>query len=187
MYKQNKGSTEKPKTVSYFNQFPSNFLKPYGKGDSLADEDTISRQTNPISCKWFLRPRAGMSEFAETVTENLNLLKDENLTLIKTSKFAPITENIQTMLDSLSRLNTKNKKPSTKEDVKTVMSFLYNDEQQLDQSVNKMFTVGAAMYTTAIQYMVARSLLSQPAKLAEKLVLENQNVKNSRETKMWKR
>jgi hypothetical protein len=30
-------------------------------------------------------------------------------------------------------------------------------------------------------------LLSQPAKLAEKLVLENQNVKNSRETKMWKR
>ena len=39
MYQQSKGSAEKPKAVSYFNQFPRNFLKPYGKADSPPDEE----------------------------------------------------------------------------------------------------------------------------------------------------
>jgi hypothetical protein len=72
---------------SYFNQFPSNFLTPYGKADSPQDDGTIRRRTNPISCEWSLRPKVAMSELAETVTENINVLKQDNLTLLETSRF----------------------------------------------------------------------------------------------------
>ena len=124
MYKQNKGTPEKPKAVSYFNQFPSNFLKPYGKADSAPDDDTISRRTNPISCEWLFRPRVAMSEFAETITENLQLLQDDNLALVNTSKFASISDSGAPMLDALSRLNTKTKLLSSKRDINTVMTYL---------------------------------------------------------------
>jgi hypothetical protein len=183
MFKQNKGSAEKPKAVSYFNEFPSNFLKPYGKADSPPDDDTVSRRTNPISGEWFLRPRIAMSEFAETLTENLKLLKDDNLTLVNTAEFATISKSVQPMLDALSRLNTKTREVPTKEDINTVMSYLYDNHQQLDKSIEEMFTVGGALFTTAIQYIVARSIISQPTKFAEKLVLENENTKEFRREK----
>ena len=38
-----------------------------------------------------------------------------------------------------------------------------------------MFVVGGAMFTTAIQYIVARSILSNPTNFANKLVLANEN------------
>jgi hypothetical protein len=178
MYKQNRGTPEKPKAVSYFNQFPSNFLKPYGRTDSAPDDDTISRRTNPISCEWFLRPRVAMSEFPETMTENLQLLQDEKFTLVNTSEIATISDSVAPMLDALSRLNTKTKVVPTKRDINTVMTYLYDNEHAFDKSIEEMIVVGGAMFTTAIQYLVARSILSQPTKLADKLALENDNTKD---------
>lgn len=57
------------------------------------------------------------------------------------------------------------------------MSFLYNPNQPLDQAVEEMFLVGAAMFSTATQYIVARSLMSDPVKFAEKLILQNEESK----------
>ena len=184
MYQQSKGSAEKPRAVSYFNQFPANFLKPYGKADSPPDEDTISKRTRPISCEWFLRPKVAMSEFTETITQNIEILKDEHIKYIDASKFEEMSEEIQPFLIALNRLNNnKNSKEKnnttapTKDDIKTVMSFLYDCNHPLDKAVEDMVILGAAMFTTAIQYIVARSIMTEPAKFAEKLVLENEGSK----------
>ena len=92
-------------TSSYFNQFPANFLKPYGKADSPPDEDTISRRIKPISCEWFLCPKVAMSEFAETITQNMEILKDEHMKYIDASKFSEMSQQIKPLLNALNRLN----------------------------------------------------------------------------------
>jgi hypothetical protein len=111
------------------------------------------------------------------MTENLQLLQDDKLVLVYTSKFATISDSVAPMLDALSRLNTKTKLVPSKRDINTVMTYLYDNEQALDKSIEEMFVVGGALFSTAIQYIVARSIISQPTKLADKLVLENENTK----------
>ena len=166
---------------SIFNQFPANFPRP-----DAPDEETISKQINPISCEWFGRPKVAMSKFADTITQNMELLKGEDMKheLIDPETFSGISEEIQPFLDALGRLNTKknpkdkkDEEPLIKDDIKQVMSFLYNPSQPLDRAVEEMFLVGAAMFTTATQYIVARSLVRDHEKFAEKLILQNKESK----------
>ena len=95
-----------------------------------------------------------------------------------------MSEEIKPFLNALNHLNNnKNSKEKnhrtapTKDDIKTVMSFLYDCNHSLDKAVAEMFILGGAMFTTAIQYIVARSIMTEPAKFAEKLVLENEGSK----------
>lgn len=182
MYKKMNKSPEK-KAVSYFNHFPSNFLKPYGKANLPPDEETIQRRINPVSCEWFLRPKVAMSEFSATVTENLLLLKDENFQLIRSSKFNHIYDSMQPFLNALNKLNTKSDEPSSQEDVNAVMSTIYDDGNALDRAVDEMFVVGGAMFSTAIQYIVARSIMSDPTQYSEKLVTDDQSTKAFKQSK----
>ena len=100
------------------------FFETLWKGWFAPDDDTVSRRTIPISWEWFLRPWVAVNEFAETLTENLKLPKDDNLTLVNTAKFATISQNVQPMLDAISCLNTRTREVSTKEDINTIMSYL---------------------------------------------------------------
>ena len=65
----------------------------------------------------------------------------------------------------------------TKVGIKTVLSTLYDADNPLDKAAEEMFLVGNAMFTTAIQYIVVRSLFSDPATLAKKLVKEDPSAK----------
>ena len=87
--------------------------------------------------------------------------------LIDAKKFSGISEGIQPFLDALGRLDTKkspkdkkDKEPPTKDDIKQVMSFLYNPSQPLDHAVEEMFVVGAAMFTTGTQYYERKVMLT---------------------------
>ena len=65
----------------------------------------------------------------------------------------------------------------TKADIKMVMSTLYDAENPLDNAAEEMFLVRNAIFTTAIQYIVTRSLFTDPSMLADKLVKEDPAVK----------
>ena len=54
-----------------------------------------------------------------------------------------------------------------------VMSTLYDAENPLDKAAEEMFLVRNAIFTTAIQYIVTRSLFTDPSMLADKLVKED--------------
>ena len=100
----------------------------------------------------------------------------------------------RSMLDALDRLNKKQHKTDddtegeepklrpTKADIKTVMSTLYNTENPLDKAAEEMFLVGNTMFTTAIQYIVTRSLFTDPSMLADKLVKEDPAAKALKKT-----
>jgi hypothetical protein len=59
---------KKNNSVGYFNHFPFSFLKPYGPVADPPSETQILEKVKPMNCKWLLRPKIAVSEFAETLS-----------------------------------------------------------------------------------------------------------------------
>ena len=88
--------------------------------------------------------------------------------LLQSSKF----------LDALNSLNTKSDDNATTEDIKTVMRYMYDENNGLESIVDDMFLLGGAMFTTAIQYMVTRNIMSDPQAYAKKLETDDRPTKD---------
>ena len=129
---------DKGKAVSYFNQFPSNFLKPYGRAAEPPTQETIKKRTNSISCEWFVRPKVAMSEFAATMVENLSVLKDHKSPLVRTSRFTQLVESSEAFFHALNSLNTKTEENATIDDVKNVMAYMYDETNAMEGMVDDM-------------------------------------------------
>ena len=56
---------------------------------------------------------------------------------------------------------------ASEKDVVDVLKFLFQDHEDLDNIVNEMFHVGGAMFATAVQLIVARTLVQDPERYAE--------------------
>ena len=87
-------------SVNFFNHFRKDFLRPHNLvHDALVYEDsTLIRRLNRYNCKFFIRPQFAMSEFAETLLQNMEYLENNaeilditslNVFLKKTKKFQP--------------------------------------------------------------------------------------------------
>ena len=96
-------SPENPKAVSFFNHFPSNFLRPYGLASEAPDSDAIIRRTNPKSCEWLLRPAIAMSEFAQTLVENMEFLKTTDSKFVRSKRMKEAVDNMQPFLNCLQK------------------------------------------------------------------------------------
>ena len=83
-----------------------------------------------------------MSEFAMPMVGNLALLKDHNSPLVKNAKFCRIMESSQAFVDALNSLNSKSSNNVTDEDVKTVLQYMYDEDNDLEAVVDNMFTLG---------------------------------------------
>ena len=59
------------RVVNYFNHFPRQRLIPYGQVSESTPDKTMVDKANLINCEYLLRPKIGMSEFAETVQTNM--------------------------------------------------------------------------------------------------------------------
>ena len=60
------------KRTSYlFNLFPKDFLKPYGLATDHIDKSMLKRRLQSFTCELLRRPGIGVSEYAATMTENL--------------------------------------------------------------------------------------------------------------------
>ena len=90
------------KSIQYFNHFRKDFLKPYGLAhdESSFDARTITRRLNSYNCEFFLRPQVAISEFAETVQQNLHYIRDNADIIDATaiSAFVKKTEKIEPYL-----------------------------------------------------------------------------------------
>ena len=65
--------------VSYFKQFPVNFLKPYGEAADSPTSATLERCLGPHCCEWYGRPDVALSELPETIHKNIELLTSPTL------------------------------------------------------------------------------------------------------------
>ena len=68
-------------SVSYFNHFRKDFIRPYGLAHDAQsfDEATLTRRLNNFNCEFFTRPQVAVSEFAETFSTNLTYMEFGNI------------------------------------------------------------------------------------------------------------
>ena len=127
--------------VSYYKQFVFNFLKPYGKTDSVPNEETVFRRLKGFNCEWLSRPKYAMSEMAETIVANMELLSDEESyqpSILNQKELVSIKGRMQNFPDCLERMNT----------VFSMMTEMYGDE--LHQHFHDFIHLGSALYTMGI-------------------------------------
>lgn len=170
-----------PKGVLFFDHFPSNYLRPYGAADTRPDHAKVMRRLHPKSCEWLKRPQIAMSEFSQTMEENLALLQTKGGKMLSKKRVNALTTNLAMFMDPLRKLNTKNNEPATPGDVRKLLGAFYEDGGALGGIMEEMFELGGAMYTMAIQYFVANELFQCPDEFADKLVSVDQATTNFKE------
>ena len=156
--------------VSYYKQFVFNFLKPYGKTDSVPTEEIVFKRLKGFNCEWLCRPKYAMSEMAETIVANMELLSDEDSyqpSILNQKELVSIKAKMQKFLDCLERLNTKSSSRALESDVFSMMTEMYEDE--LDQHFHDFIHLGSALYTMGIHYHVAKTLFVDMKTYAELL------------------
>lgn len=96
------GNRKEDTSVQYYNHFRKDFLRPYGLAheESSFDDATITRRLNSYNCEFYLRPQVAISEFAETVQQNLHYIRDnaEILDQRAISAFITKTEKLEPYL-----------------------------------------------------------------------------------------
>lgn len=153
--------------VGFFQQFTRHFIRPYGEAEGAPSPETVLKRLKPYSCEWLLRPKVALSELSDTVTKNMRIMtkKDQKV-------FTP--ETVNKFVSEMSELNKPLKKlhkdavtSACEKDVVDVLKFLFQDHEDLDIIVDEMFHVGGAMFATAVQLIVARTLVQDPERYAE--------------------
>ena len=64
-----------------------------GNKKKAPTEEAVYRQIRPESCEWLLRPKVAMSEFSDTVQQNLNTLQSSPVQRFK-EHFAKIEQHL---------------------------------------------------------------------------------------------
>ncbi|CAB4005319.1 Hypothetical predicted protein, partial [Paramuricea clavata] len=62
----------------------------------------------------------------------------------------------------LNHLHKDSQREPSKEDVVESLKFLYQENDDLDGLFDEMFQVGGALFVTAVQHIVARTLIRFP-------------------------
>ena len=131
---------------------------------------TVFHRINPKSCEWLTRPKIATSEFASTITENLELLAKNKHVAVKKQKFLAMQETLAPFLASLKALNTKTEDQPTSSDVKQVLRTMLSDNEEMDEFFDGLFQTGGTMYVLGIHYGVVKTLLTNPSQYAERVV-----------------
>ena len=96
------GNRKEDKSVQYYNHFRKDVLHPYGLAheESSFEDATITRRLNSYNCEFYLRPEVAISEFAETVQQNLHYIREnaEILDQRAISAFITKTEKLEPYL-----------------------------------------------------------------------------------------
>ena len=172
MYKAKKKTTLAPcNAVQFIKQFPKNFLRPYGRVETLPDEELVFHRTNPESCEWYTRPNVAISELSETIEENLAKIRTTSSPVLSGEAKEAILENLVPLEEALKPFNARGgERHATKENVKTFLSLLYEKNKAMKKVLSGCFEIGGAMFLIATQLQVARMILSEPERYAAKII-----------------
>ena len=92
-------------SVSCLNHFREDFVKPYGLAHDAVtyDDATLPRRLNTYNSKFYLRSQCGISEFSETLLENIAYLENnaEILDMVSLNAFIKKTRRFEPYLKIL--------------------------------------------------------------------------------------
>ena len=118
-----------------------------------------------------------MSEFAETMVENMQWLRTISETLMDDSRFKNLHSKLRPFFKSVFHSNRKNTQATPKpKRAKKVLKTLYENDAEVTKTIMDMVQFGGSMFLNDIQYLVVKELLSNLEIYAEKMVGEDPNI-----------
>ena len=160
-------ATPSTNKVTYFKHFPHYFIRPYDAQLQYNQQEFLEK-LNPKNCEWMTRPNIALSEAAQALRENWELVKNSNF-------LHPTVQNdmenlLAPMHQSLTNLDSKDKSSNaTNQDVYEVMQWCFADPD-LDESLSAWMQESAAFFVLLTQLRAIRGLVSNPQVYATKLV-----------------
>ena len=156
------------KGVHYFQHFPKNFLRPYGEAGDAPNPDVMFRRLAAFNCEWLARPNIALSELADTLKTNMNVL--ENSSIMDPQAVRQARFDVDPLLQNLAVFDGKSnqrEERATKEDLHRVVERFLTEKAELEQFFNDAIKVGGALYTMGIHFKVADTLLNNPEQFAQ--------------------
>ena len=159
---------QKTPGVLYFNHFPKNFLRPYGRAEGMPSKEKTLSRLQPEGCEWLRRPNIAISELAATMQGNTDLLK-EKADFFTTESLASFFKNVEPLLTQLTPFQKGSPMNPTNDQCKDFLKSIISTPTQLDKQLETALEVGSALFTMAVQFKVAQTLISNPVDYASKI------------------
>ena len=153
-------------SINNWFHFPKQFLKPYGVIERPLGVNDYWTKIDSSNSELHHRPNVGLSETAESIGENAQLIKDR--------LFNIDVEEICNELDGLQQvfypLNNRNKVPIDKKDVKEMCCRVVDADTDI---WDQMELLGKQMYICAIHHKNLWMSLDDPKRYTDKLKTED--------------
>ena len=138
-------SPKSPGRGVIFNQFPRQFLWPYGEADDIPSPETVFRRIQTFTCEWLVRPKVALSEFSETILTNLELIKQEQSGLFCSEFIQYLEQSIRPINEHLQKLDRQHRNEVSCNDMVEVLKHLYQENDEFDALIDRMFKLGGAV------------------------------------------
>ena len=122
------------------------------------------KKANALNCQYVVRPVVGLSECADTVASNIDILKCalDSLDANKiNSKFDKFKHMIQ-------MFNSESSVSITLSDVHHLLKYLISDEEDSDDTFSHMEHLGMLLYTIGCHHKQLSSLVRNPKEYSHK-------------------
>ena len=165
---------KKTKGVSYFDHFPHSFISPYGPSQGSPSAEVMNKRLNTSCCEWLTRPGIALSELASTLHGNVEIMKDSSDILAPEITESMSSRKTMRVCGACKKLDVKSdeyQKEKKEKTIRKLLMTLYDKDSDLVKNVDRMITVGSAMYCVGIYIKVARHVLGDPKAYAAKLDL----------------
>ena len=163
-------SFSKAEKTPYNRHFPRSFLLNYGGALQDPREDAILKRLHDFNCEWLNRPNIAISELAQTVRENIPLLKQYKETVLVPDFIDEYLGYFEALQDALSRLDNKDKstsQPPTREDVISLLRTL-DCEADLEACIIDGLNVAGSLFMLSVHLLAPLTLMRNPEDFAEK-------------------
>lgn len=163
-------SYSKAEKTPYNRHFPRSFLLNYGGALQVPREDAILKRLHDFNCEWLNRPNIAISELAQTVRENIPILKQYKETVLVPDFIDEYLGFFEPLEDILSRLDNKDKstsQPPTREDVISLLRTI-DCEADLESCIMDGLNAAGSLFMLSVQLLAPLTLMRNPQDFAEK-------------------
>lgn len=151
--------------VSFFNHFPRQRLRPYGEIKEATADNIMVEKANIINCEYLSRPNVALSELADTVTSNKDMLKE----MLTNLDIHAILAKVEQLDQTAKMFNSRVDLPVKSSDVHRLLKYAIDDENDTtDKTFDEMEHLGMILYVIGCHQKQLRALVRSTADYSKK-------------------
>ena len=157
--------------TNYNKHFPRSLPLNYGAALQDPKEESILSRLHDFNCEWLQRPNVAISEMAQTLRENIALIRQYSGTIFRPEFVEDFLGPLESLSASFSRLDNKDKstaEPPSREDVVSVLRAIDQDEN-LNDAIIEGFNAAGPLLMMCVHLLVPQTLMRHPEEFAQKM------------------